>query len=149
QRYSPLDQINKTNAGQLVETCRVRVGERGTFETGPIVVGDAMVVTTPTDTFTIDPTDCRVKWHHTYTRSQEPILQVNRGVAYYGGKVFRGTDDARLIALDAETGREAWRSTVGDAGLGEYISGVPIAWNGLVFAGTAGSEFGVRGRIVA
>lgn len=149
QRYSPLEQIDKSNADKLVEVCRVKVGDRGTFETGPVVVGGSMFVTTPADTYAIDPTNCKIKWHNSYTRSQEAMLQVNRGVAYYHGLVFRGTDDARLIALDAETGKEVWRNVIGDAGLGEYISGAPIAWNGLVIAGTAGSEFGVRARIAA
>jgi len=149
QRFSPLDQVDRTNVDKLVEVCRVQVGDRGTFESGPVVIGDAMFVTTPTDTFAIDPTDCRIRWRHSYTRSQEPMLSVNRGVAYYGGKVFRGTDDGRLIALDAATGREVWRNTVGDSGLGEYVAGAPIAWNGLVITGTSGSEYGVRGKAVA
>jgi len=149
QRFSPLDQINKSNVDALTEVCRVQVAERGSFETGPVVVGDAMYVTTPTDTFAIDPTDCKIQWRHSYTRSQEPMLSVNRGVAYYGGKVFRGTDDGRLIAIDAATGREAWHNVVGDSSLGEYVAGAPIAWNGLIITGTSGSEFGVRGKIVA
>lgn len=149
QRYSPLDQINVSNAGQLVEVCRVRVGSRGTFESGPIVVGAAMFVTTPADTYAIDPVNCGIKWRHSYHRAQQAVMQVNRGVAYAGGRVFRGTDDGRLLALDARTGEEIWTSVAGDAGLGEYISSAPLAWNGLVITAIAGSEFGVRGRVVA
>ena len=149
QRYSLLDQINATNAGNLVEVCRARVAARGSLQSGLIVVGDSMFVTTPTETFAIDPVTCAIKWQHTYHRSQQPGLSVNRGPAYLNGRVFRGTDDGRLVALDAATGAEAWISVVGDASIGEYISGAPLAWNGLVVAGLSGGEFGIRGRIVA
>jgi alcohol dehydrogenase (cytochrome c) len=149
QRYSPLSEINAANAGGLVEVCRARVAARGSLEAGPVVVGDAMFVTTATDTFAIDPVTCRVRWQHTYHRSQEPGLQVNRGVAYLDGRVFRGTDDARLLALDAATGAELWSDVAGDASLGEYIAAAPLAWNGLVIVGISGGEFGIRGRILA
>ena len=149
QRYSPLDQINVANAGRLEEVCRVQLATHGTYEASPVVIGDALFATTPGDTFAIDPVSCKIKWRHSYRRGQEPMLQINRGVAYFNGRVFRGTDDARLVALDAETGKEAWINTVGDPGLGEYVSAAPLAWNGLVIVGVAGSEFGARGRIIA
>jgi alcohol dehydrogenase (cytochrome c) len=149
QRYSPLDQVNVSNAAQLGEVCRVRLAAHGSFEAAPVVVGDSMYVTTPTETFALDPVNCKIKWRDTYTRGQEPMLQVNRGVAYFDGKVFRGTDDGRLIAIDAQTGRELWVDVVGDSSLGENISAAPLAWNGLIIVGMAGAEFGLRGRILA
>jgi PQQ-dependent dehydrogenase (methanol/ethanol family) len=149
QRYSLLDQVNASNAAQLVEVCRARVAARGSLQSGLLVVRDSMFVTTATETFAIDPVTCRVKWQHSYHRSQQPGLAVNRGPAYLNGRVFRGTDDGRLVALDAATGAEAWTSVVGDASLGEYISGAPLAWNGLVIVGLSGGEFGIRGRILA
>jgi alcohol dehydrogenase (cytochrome c) len=149
QRYSPLSEINAANAAGLVEVCRAPVAARGSLEAGLVVVGDSLFVTSTTDTLAIDPTTCRLKWRHSYHRSQEPGLQVNRGVAYLNGRVFRGTDDARLIALDASTGAELWSDVVGDASLGEYIAAAPLAWNGLVVVGTSGGEFGIRGRILA
>src|SRR5882757_11285552 len=147
QRYSLLEQINATNAGSLVEVCRARIAARGSLQSGLVVVGDSMFVTTATETFAIDPVTCRIKWQHSYRRSQQPGLSVNRGPAYLNGRVFRGTDDGRLVALDAATGAEAWTSVVGDASLGEYISAAPLAWNGLVIVGLSGGEFGIRGRI--
>jgi alcohol dehydrogenase (cytochrome c) len=149
QRYSPLSDINTANAARLTEICRAPLAARGSLESGLIVVGDSLFVTTATDTFAIDPATCRIKWRAAYHRSQEPGLPVNRGVAYLDGRVFRGTDDARLIALDASTGAEDWVDVVGDAGLGEYIASAPLAWNGLVIVGTSGGEFGIRGRILA
>ncbi len=149
QRYSLLDQINTGNAANLVEVCRARVAARGSLQSGLIVVGDSMFVTTATETFAIDPVTCAIKWQHSYHRGQQPGLSVNRGPAYLNGRVFRGTDDGRLVAIDAATGAEAWTSVVGDASIGEYISGAPLAWNGLVIVGLSGGEFGIRGRIIA
>ena len=149
QRYSLLDQINASNAASLVEVCRVPVAARGSLQSGLVVIGDTMFVTTPTDTFALDPVTCRIKWQHTYRRAANPGLSVNRGVAYLSGRVFRGTDDGRLLALDAATGHELWTNVVGDATIGEYVAAAPVAWNGLVIAGISGGEFGIRGRILA
>jgi alcohol dehydrogenase (cytochrome c) len=149
QRYSSLSEINAANVGKLAEVCRVRVAPRGSLQSGLLVIDDSMYLTTPTETFAVDPVNCRIKWQHTYRRRQEPGLQVNRGPAYLNGRVFRGTDDGRLVALDARTGAEIWISVVGAPTIGEYISAAPLAWNGLVVVGTSGGEFGIRGRIVA
>ncbi len=149
ERYSPLSQINRTNVSKLAEVCRARVEAQGSLESGLVVVGDSLFLTTATDTLSIDPVTCRMKWRSSYHRSQEPGLQVNRGVAYLDGRVFRGTDDARLIALDAANGAVLWTDVVGDASLGEYVAAAPLAWNGLVIIGISGGEFGIRGRILA
>jgi len=149
QRYSPLSEINASNAARLGEVCRAPLAARGSLESGLVVVAGTLFVTTATDTFAIDPVTCRTKWQHTYHRSQEPGLSVSRGAAYLDGRVFRGTDDARLVALDASTGAELWTDVVGDASLGEYVAAAPLAWNGLVIVGTSGGEFGIRGRILA
>jgi len=149
QRYSLLTEINVNNVVGLVEVCRIRLADGGSLEAGPVMVGGTLFVTTATDTFALDPVTCRSKWRHRYSRSYPPSQPINRGVAYFGGRVFRGTDDGRLIALDAETGSEVWRDVIGDAALGEYVSSAPVAWNGLIIAGVAGGESGIRGRIMA
>jgi alcohol dehydrogenase (cytochrome c) len=149
QRYSLLDQITASNAASLVEVCRAPLAARGSLQSGLVVIGDTMFVTTPTDTFALDPRTCRIKWQHTYRRAANPGLSVNRGVAYLSGRVFRGTDDGRLLALDAATGRELWTNVIGDATIGEYVAAAPVAWNGLVITGISGGEFGIRGRILA
>jgi alcohol dehydrogenase (cytochrome c) len=149
QRYSTLDQINVGNAANLREVCRVRIAVRGNFQSGLVVVGDLLYATTATETMALDPVNCAVKWHHTYRRAQDAVLQGNRGVAYLNGRVFRGTDDARLFALDAVTGKEIWSNVVGDPVQGEYVVAAPVAWNGMVIVGISGSELGIRGRIMA
>jgi PQQ-dependent dehydrogenase (methanol/ethanol family) len=149
QRYSSLAQINAKNANSLTEVCRAKIADSGGFSSGLVVVDDTMYATTATDTIALDPSNCAIKWRHVYHRSQDAILPLNRGVAYASGRVFRGTDDARLIALDAATGAQLWTDVVGDARLGEFISAAPVVWNGLVITGTVAGEFGIRGRVIA
>ncbi len=149
QRYSMLRQINTSNAAELAEVCRIRIEDHGSFQAGLVVINDVMYATTNTDTIALDPTTCAVKWRQVYRADKHAPLPVNRGVAYYGGRLFRGTSDGRVIALDAKTGEMLWSNAVGDADYGEFVSGAPLAWNGLVIVGTAASEFGVRGRVLA
>ncbi len=149
QRYSPLRQITAANAGALTEACRVKIDDHGSFQAGLVVLQDVMYATTTTDTIALDPTTCAIKWRHHFRREKHAPLPVNRGVAYYGGRLFRGTDDGHILALDAKTGTEVWLNTVGEADFGEFVSGSPLAWNGIIIVGTAASEFGVRGRVIA
>ena len=149
QRYSQLAEIDAANSGTLTETCRAEIARRGAFEAGLVVIAGTMYATTDTETIALDPVTCALKWRQEYLREYDPIVAVNRGVAYLNGRVFRGTDDGGLIALDAQTGRQMWRNIVGDPRLGESLTGAPIAWNGLVIVGTAASDFGIRGRIIA
>jgi len=149
QRFSSLKQIDTSNAATLAQACRVEVAHRGSFQAGPVLVNDLMYVTAEEQTVALNPVTCAIRWRHVYHHQQAGIIAINRGVAYANDRLFRGTDDARVIALDATTGRELWTSVAGDPTLAEYISGAPLAWNGLVFVGTAGSEFGVRGRVLA
>jgi alcohol dehydrogenase (cytochrome c) len=149
ERYSPLSEINTTNAGDLVEVCRIPIAKRGSFQAGLLMIRDTIYATTDTDTIAIEASNCKVKWRHSYERSRAGAFPVNRGVAYLNGRVYRGTDDGHLVAIDAETGKEVWNDVVGDPRLGECITGAPVAWNGLIITGIAMSDLGVRGRIMA
>ena len=76
------------------------------------------------------------------------LLNVNRGVAYSGGVVYRGTADGHVLAIDASTGQLRWDVTIADPGKGESVPMAPLAWNDLVFVGRArGDVFGVTGRV--
>ena len=149
QRFSPLTQITARNVGSLQEVCRLKVADGGSLHTGPVVVDRVMYLTTPLDTFAIDPTDCKVRWKSAYDPEQAQVYPGNRGVAVMNGRVFRGTADGRLLALDANTGQVIWKDVVGDPTLNEFVIGAPLAWNGLVITGTAGADFGIKGRILA
>src|SRR5205814_2231232 len=77
-------------------------------------------------------------------------LAVNRGVAYMNGRLFRGTSDAHVIALDAVTGRTAWDTPLDVAGPGVTVPMAPIAWRGLVYIGNAGGDrVGIIGHVYA
>jgi len=148
QRYSPLTQINPGNASALVEVCRVQVAAGGSFHDSPLVVNGVMYVATPSDTYAIDPRDCHIKWKSTLPSVAE-MYPNTKGVAYMDGRLFRGTRDGRVAALDAETGRLLWSSVVGDYKFAETVTGAPIAWAGLVLVGTSGGDAGVKSRVVA
>jgi alcohol dehydrogenase (cytochrome c) len=148
-RYSPLSEINKTNAGKLKILCSYDVDEYSAFETGLIMVEGALIGTTVYDTFSIDPNSCKENWrvHESYKRS---LLPANRGATYWGGMVFRGTHDGRVLAYDFKTGKRIWQQTLGDAKLNEVVSSAPIAWDGVVYVGNAGGDFkGAKGHMYA
>jgi alcohol dehydrogenase (cytochrome c) len=149
ERFSPLAQINTGNVRHLQVKCIAQLGEMGSFETSPIVHDGQMFVTTAHKVLALDAATCAVKWSYNYVPVDPEHLPGNRGVALYGGRVFRGTTDGHLIALDAATGRLLWDARVADGGLGYEITGAPVAFDGKVFTGDAGADTGIRGRIYA
>jgi PQQ-dependent dehydrogenase (methanol/ethanol family) len=148
-RYSPLDRINVRNVGRLRVQCVLQLGEVGSHETSPIIYQGRMYVTTVHKLTAVDPATCDVLWSYSYVPTDAEHLPVNRGVALYRGKVFRGTIDGHLIALDAENGKLLWDVRVADGALGYEITGAPIAFDGKVFTGDAGADVGINGRIYA
>jgi PQQ-dependent dehydrogenase (methanol/ethanol family) len=108
-----------------------------------------MYLTTGHATIAINPGNCDVIWKALYAPEGPEPWTSNKGVAFWQGKLFRGTPDARMVAYDAATGRELWKTAVGDGGAGELLDASPLAWNGLVFMGVSGGDFGIRGRMLA
>ncbi|MGH8149432.1 MAG: pyrroloquinoline quinone-dependent dehydrogenase [Steroidobacteraceae bacterium] len=149
ERFSPLKQITAANVARLAEVCRVRIDGPTTFEAGLVVVNGVIYTDTGRQTVALDATTCAMKWNSTYVPESAHFSPSVRGVAVMDGRVFRGTGDARLLALDAATGKILWKDVVGSPALGESVSGVPLAANGIVYVGVAGSELGVRGRVMA
>lgn len=149
QRYSPLSQITSANVASLGKICQIRLGDDGAFESGPVMIGDTLYVTTAHTTVALDPTNCMQRWRHVYEPEEAEGFVVNRGAAYLDGRLFRGTADGRILALDGKTGKELWRTRAADPTQNEEFTAAPIAWNGLVFIGPAGGDFGIRGRVAA
>ena len=148
-RFSALRQINTGNVGKLKVLCTYDTKQVTSFETGPIMVNNALIATTEFDIFSLDPATCSENWrvHEEYPPS---LLSVNRGAAYQDNRLFRGTQDGRVLAYDFKTGKRLWATTVADPKKGESIPSAPIAWNGLVFIGNAGGDYkGVKGRMYA
>lgn len=148
-RFSELDQINVANAQSIKEVCRIKVAKGGSFHTGLVVVNGRMFFSNAHWTFAINPTNCGLIWKSKHVPLKSEVWRTNRGVAYMDNMVFRGTGDGRLIALDATTGKQRWQVSPGMPERGEFFSAAPIASEGKVFIGTAGGDWGIRGKIFA
>lgn len=151
QRFSPLGEINKTNVSQLKTKCIFDLGQKLNFQNGPIVINEVMYITTENDTYAINAATCDQVWkyHRNFTTAKDS-LHVNRGAAFANGRIFRGSNDGFLIALDAKTGKLVWETKIAEPTAGESIPAVPVVWNNLVYIGQAGGDnVGVKGRMMA
>ena len=155
QRYSALTQINVDNISQLKPAWSLDFDTNRGQEATPIVVdGVAYVTTAWSKVYAVDAKTGKQLWFYDPKTPGESGYKgccdvINRGAAVYHGKVFTGTYDGRLIALDAKTGKLAWSQTTTDPKAMYSISGAPRVANGLVFVGNAGGEFGGRGYVTA
>jgi alcohol dehydrogenase (cytochrome c) len=149
QRFSPLKEITPANAGELGEVCRLQIDGPTTFHAGLVVVDGVLYTDTGRETIALDAATCAVRWRFSYVPEEERFSPSNRGLAVLDGRVFRGLGDARLIALDAATGKLLWKNVIGAPRLGESASAAPLAWQGVVYMGISGSELGARGRVLA
>ena len=149
-RFSPLAEIDRSNVARLAVVCRYALPEVTALQTGPIVIGGTMFFTTDTISYAIDAATCAERWRRVRHSPTPNRLAVNRGAAYLDGRIFRGTSDAHVIALDAVDGHDLWDVTLDVAGTGVTVPMAPTAWNGLVFAGNAGGDLsGIIGHVYA
>ena len=148
-RFSPLQEINTSNAARLAPACMYQMGERDNFQTGPIVYNGTMYVTTQTLTVALDAATCREKWRHTWEPRETGGWARNRGVAIKDGRVVRGTPDGYLVALNSETGTLLWARHVANVADGETFTMAPVIFEDLVLIGPAGSENNLQGWVGA
>lgn len=153
QRYSRLDQINPSNVGDLELKWMLQNQVFGAWQSNPIVVDGVMYVTQrPNDVMAVDAITGRVFWRYQWTNSPNATVCCganNRGVAILGDKVFMGTLDAHLVALDATNGQPLWVTEVGDVNLAYSLTMAPLAVKDKVIVGVGGGEYGIRGYIAA
>jgi alcohol dehydrogenase (cytochrome c) len=149
QRYSPLRQITPQNVGHLVPKCIFQTGEIGSFQSSPVVRRGRLYITTAHRTYAVDASNCRKLWSYEYTPTGTEFLPTNRGVALYRGMVIRGTLDGHLIALDALNGKLLWDLWVCDSAKGCFISAAPVIFDGKLYIGEAGADFGAVERVHA
>ncbi|MDT8400004.1 MAG: PQQ-dependent dehydrogenase, methanol/ethanol family [Pseudomonadales bacterium] len=155
QRYSPLTQINTDNVSQLGLAWYADFETRRGQESTPIVVDGVIYVTEAwSKVRAYDARSGELLWFYDPEVPGEWAVNaccdvVNRGVAAWEGKIFVGTIDGRLIALDAATGEEIWDVMTVPAGERYAITGAPRVAKGKVFIGQGGAEFGVRGFVAA
>lgn len=150
-RYSPLKQINTTNVKQLHLVHTFDFGKDiSSLQTGPVVVDGIMYFTTDTITYAINAATGKLKWKSARPLKEQSQLRVNRGVAFYENKLFRGSGDAHVYALNATDGKQLWDVTLDVAGPGITTPMALIAWNGMVFIGNAGGDnVGITGHVYA
>ena len=142
-RFSRLSQINRTNADKLKVLCTYDTGQYTGFNSGLLEVNGALIFVTAFDIFSIDPSTCRENW-----RTHEDYLpatpqEVNRGAAYLDGILFRGTQDARVLAYDVKTGKRLWATAIGDPKKGGAPR--PLRSPGTVWFSSAMQEATSRG----
>jgi alcohol dehydrogenase (cytochrome c) len=149
-RFSPLAQIDKSNVAKLQSVCSYTLPEVSALQTGPIVVAGTMYFTTETRSYAIDAGSCEAKWVVERPLEMPSALAVHRGFAYSDGRLFRGTSDAHVLALDAKDGHTLWDHEIAVKTPGMTMPMAPIAANGLVFIGNAGGDqTGVTGHVYA
>jgi len=152
-RYYPAAQINTKNVGKLKPAFVFQTEVLESMETAPIVVDGIMYLTTSYNhVYAIDARTGKEFWH--YKHKQGPVMTYccgpnNRGVAVMGGQLFMGTLDAKLVSLDAKTGKVLWSTQIADPELGYSETMAPVAVNGKVLIGTNGGEYGIRGFVKA
>ena len=150
-RYYPAKQINTTNVAKLRPTFTFQTEVLESMETAPVVVDGTMYITTSYNhVYAIDPVTGKQKWH--YKHKMGPVTTYccgpnNRGVAISGDHVFMGTLDAKLVALEAKTGKLVWETQIADPELGYSETMAPVAVNGRILIGTNGGEYGIRGFV--
>jgi quinohemoprotein ethanol dehydrogenase len=155
QRYSPLDSINDANVQGLGLAWYYDLDYNRGQEATPLVV-DGVLYTTGawSVVYALDAVTGELLWKHDPAVPKQTAQQaccdvVNRGVALWQGKVFVGTLDGRLQALDAATGKLLWSVVTVDQSQAYTITGAPRVVKGKVLIGNGGAEFGVRGYLSA
>ena len=156
QRHSPLTDLTPQNVDglrpQWLFQTQVAAPGRG-FETTPLVADGVMYITGNNNTaWALDARTGRPIW--SYRRSLPDVLRVccgmvNRGFAILGDRLYMGTLDAHLVALDRRTGKVLWDSTVDEPRKGYAITLAPIVARNKVIVGVAGGDFATRGFIDA
>jgi PQQ-dependent dehydrogenase (methanol/ethanol family) len=157
-RFSGLENINASNVANLKLAWSFSTGVVRGHEAAPIIANNTMYVITPYPNivYALDLTQpgAPVKWKYESnpTSSSQGVAccdVVNRGLVYSDGSIFFNTLDNNTIALDAATGKELWKTKVGEINLGESMTMAPLVVKGKVLVGNSGGEFGVRGWLTA
>jgi alcohol dehydrogenase (cytochrome c) len=152
-RYYPAAQINTSNVGKLKPAFVFQTAVLESMETAPIVVDGIMYLTTSYNhVYAIDAVTGKEFWH--YKHKMGPVTTYccgpnNRGVAVMNDKLYMGTLDAKLVSLDAKTGKLLWETEIADPELGYSETMAPVAVDGKILIGTNGGEYGVRGFVKA
>lgn len=153
QRYSALDEINRSNVAELEMKWSYQIPVIDRAETVPLVVDGIMFITeAPSNLTAVDAQTGRVYWRYDHDLPEDLRIccgRNNRGVAILGETLFMSTLDAHLVAIDARTGNVLWDREVADYEAGYSKTAAPLIVKDKVVTGIAGGEFGIRGFIDA
>ena len=153
RRFSSLSQINLTNVAQLRAQWVFHSSNSNRLEVTPVVVNGVMFVTSANDTYALDARAGLVIWHHVWPFSEGLIDDasghLSRGVAVWHTRVYRQTDNAHLLCLDARSGHLLWDVAYADWNRNYGATGAPLVVNDKVIVGTSGGDDGVRGFVAA
>lgn len=157
-RYTPLSQINTGNVANLKVVGTMSTGIAHGHEGQPLVVNNVMYVVTPfpNNLIALDLTKPGFpeKWEYQPNPNPESVGvaccdTVNRGASYGDGKIVYATLDNNVVAVDANSGQQVWRTEVGDIAKGETTTMAPLIVKNIVIVGDSGGELGVRGKVTA
>ena len=157
-RYSPLAQLDTSNAGNLGVITTLATGVAKGHEGGPLVVGHTLYAVTPfpNNLIAVDLTKPGGQLKFLYEPHPDPRAVgiaccdvVNRGATYADGKIVYNLLDAETVAVDAETGKQIWRTRVGNIDRGETTTMAALVVKDKVLVGSSGGELGVRGWLAA
>jgi PQQ-dependent dehydrogenase (methanol/ethanol family) len=152
-RFYPAQQINTKNVAKLRPAFVFQTAVVESMETAPIVVNGVMFLTTSFNhVYAIDAVTGEEFWH--YKHKQGPVTTFccgpnNRGVAISGDRLFMGTLDAKMVALDTKTGKVVWETEIADPEKGYSETMAPVVIDDKVIIGTNGGEYGIRGFLKA
>lgn len=157
-RFSDLSEITTENAKNLQVVSTFSTGVNRGQESAPLVVGSTLYVVSPYPhiLYALDLTQpgTPMKWQ--YNPKPAAAAQgvaccdvVNRGPTYWNGKLYFTTLDDHVVAVNADTGQEVWKTKLGDINRGETMTMAPLVAKGKVVVGVSGGEYGVRGWIQA
>jgi alcohol dehydrogenase (cytochrome c) len=153
RRYSRLSQINVKNADQLRAEWVFHSRNSDHLEVTPVVVNGTMFVTSSNDTFALDAQTGRTIWHNTRPNSEGLIddasRHMSRGVGVWHDRVYRMTDNAHLLCLDARSGNLIWDVPYADWNSNYGATSAPLVVKDKIIVGTSGGDDGVRGFVAA
>ena len=152
QRYSALKQINTSTVDKLAPVWAYSLNNSQSHESQPIIHDGVMYVTTHNATMAINPLTGKQIWKADHELPQDVFKYaccgiLNRGAAILEGMIFRTTLDAHVIALDAKTGKQLWKSKAANYQDGQAMTSAPLIAGGVVMTGIAGGEYGTRGFV--
>jgi lanthanide-dependent methanol dehydrogenase len=157
-RFSPLAEINASNVARLREAWTFSDGTQNGHEAAPLVINDTMYLVTPFPniSYALDLTKPGAPIRWSFAPNPSPVSigkaccdTVNRGGAIANGKLIYNLLDNHVVAVDMKTGKEVWRTKMGEVTHGETMTMAPLVVGKKVFVGNSGGELGVWGWIAA